>query len=227
MGVVAGRAPARAGRTRWGTMSRERVIAAALAAVTEHGYEQLTIRGLAASLGVAPMSLYRHVRDKEDLLDEVVDQLLATAWQPDAPDTDVRGWIVEAADRLRRFLVGEPAALHVYLHRPAISPAAITRMNAMLGALGKITDDGPAAHRAYAAIQTYTVGFASLEASRAIGRTAEHAPAELVAQIAAYATPEQFVIGLGYLIDGIAAAQHAGRNNAAVHPPRGRRGGVG
>jgi AcrR family transcriptional regulator len=227
VGIVAGRTPAPAGRTRWGTMSRERVIAAAVAAVTEDGYEQLTIRGLAASLGVAPMSLYRHVRDKEDLLDEVVDQLLATAWQPDTADTDVRGWIVEAADRLRRFLVAQPAALHVYLHRPVISPAAIARMDAMLDALEKITNDRPAAHRAYAAIQTYTVGFASLEASRAIGRTAEHAPAELVEQIAAYATPEQFVIGLGYLIDGIAAAQHTDRNNTALHQRRRRRGGVG
>ena len=48
------------------------------------GYEQMSIRSLADELGVAPMSLYRHVRDKDDLLDEVVDRLLAKAWRPSA-----------------------------------------------------------------------------------------------------------------------------------------------
>ena len=42
----------------------------------------MTIRSLAAELGVAPMSLYRHVRDKDDLFDEVTDGLLAEAWKP-------------------------------------------------------------------------------------------------------------------------------------------------
>jgi AcrR family transcriptional regulator len=44
----------------------------------------MTIRSLAAELGVAPMSLYRHVRNKDDLIDEVVDRLLARAWKPGA-----------------------------------------------------------------------------------------------------------------------------------------------
>lgn len=39
--------------------------------------DQMTIRSLATELGVAPMSLYRHVRDKDDLCDEVTDGLLA------------------------------------------------------------------------------------------------------------------------------------------------------
>jgi AcrR family transcriptional regulator len=42
----------------------------------------MTIRSLAAELGVAPMSLYRHVRDKDDLSDEVVDRFLATMAPP-------------------------------------------------------------------------------------------------------------------------------------------------
>src|SRR5438270_803434 len=88
-------------RTPWGTITREQIIDVATRAIrTAGGYEQMTIRSLAADLGVAPMSLYRHVRDKDDLLDEVVDRLLARAWKPRCDTSDWRAWVVEAADKL-------------------------------------------------------------------------------------------------------------------------------
>ena len=59
-------------RAPWGTLTRGDVIDAAAGIVTAGGYEDMTIHSLAAELGVAPMSLYRHIRDKDDLLDEVV-----------------------------------------------------------------------------------------------------------------------------------------------------------
>ena len=78
-----GRRKSRAkGRAAWGSISREQVIDAAARAVREGRSDQVTIRSLAADLGVAPMSLYRHVRDKDDLFDEVTDGLLAEAWKP-------------------------------------------------------------------------------------------------------------------------------------------------
>ena len=123
------------GRAAWGSISREQVIAAATKVVKAGGYEEMTIRSLAAELKVAPMSLYRHVRDKDDLLDEVVDRLLSRAWQPRANERDWQAWVAEAADKLRRFLVAQPAALHVYLRHPVVSPAAIARMNAMMDVL--------------------------------------------------------------------------------------------
>ena len=52
------------GRAAWGSISREQVVEAAAQAVREGRSDQMTIRGLAAQLGVAPMSLYRHVREK-------------------------------------------------------------------------------------------------------------------------------------------------------------------
>jgi AcrR family transcriptional regulator len=85
----------------------------------------MSIRSLAASLGVAPMSLYRHIRDKDDLLSEVTDQLLADAWRPAAAEDDWQAWIIEAASRLREFLVSQPAALHVYLRHP--TPVTVLR----------------------------------------------------------------------------------------------------
>jgi len=190
-------------RAAWGSISREQVIAAATKVVKAGGYEEMTIRSLAAELKVAPMSLYRHIRDKDDLLDEVVDRLLSRAWQPRANERDWQAWVAEAADKLRRFLVTQPAALHVYLRHPVVSPAAIARMNAMMHVLRQALLDEQLARRAYGAIHTYTIGFAALEGSRA-GWQPTDADDELARQLAAYTTSRQFAIGLRYLLEGIA-----------------------
>jgi hypothetical protein len=63
-----------AGRAPWGSISREDIVDAAVTIVEAGGYEEMPIRSLAADPGVAPMSLYRHIRDKDDLLNEVVDR---------------------------------------------------------------------------------------------------------------------------------------------------------
>ena len=58
-------------------LSRERVLAAAVALADAHGVEALTMRRLAEELGVEAMSLYHHVPNKEALLDGVVDLVFA------------------------------------------------------------------------------------------------------------------------------------------------------
>jgi AcrR family transcriptional regulator len=198
-----GRGQAVPRRRPWGTISRAQVVAAALDIVTQQGYESLTIRGLAERLGVAPMSLYRHVRDKEDLLAEVVDELLGGVWQPAARKADPRAWIADAADRLRRFLVEQPAALHVYLRRPVTSPAALARMEAMLRVLREICATDQEAQAAYAALHTYTVGFAALEAARSSGYAAGESAGPTAERLAAFMSPAQFARGLAYLLGGI------------------------
>lgn len=161
------------------------------------------MRSLAASLGVAPMSLYRHIRDKDDLLSEVTDQLLADAWRPAAAEDDWQAWIIEAASRLRDFLVSHPAALHVYLMHPVVSPAAIDRMNAMMSVLRRTGVSEETARSAYGALHTYTVGFAALEASRAGSAPGSEDTGSLGRQLAAYTTTGQFIKGLHYLLQGI------------------------
>jgi TetR/AcrR family transcriptional regulator, tetracycline repressor protein len=190
-------------RAPWGTISRDQVVAAATKIVRTGGYEAMTIRSLAADLGVAPMSLYRHVRDKDDILDEVVDRLLARVWRPSASPDDWEEWVTQAAEKLRRFLVTQPAALHVYLQHPVVSPAAISRMNAIMDVLRQALPDEDAARRAYAAIHTYTVGFAALESSRSGWTPTADNSDDLAVQLATYTTPEQFMDGLHSLIQGI------------------------
>ena len=190
-------------RAEWGTLSRQQVVDVATQVVRGGGYDQMTIRSLAAELGVAPMSLYGHVRSKEDLLDEVVDRLLGEVWRPDVVEDEWQTWIAEAADRLRRFLVGQPAALHVYLRRPVVSASAIARMEAMMRVLKSAGLSHAMAKRAYGAIHTYTVGFAAVEASREHEIPTAEGASELARQLAAYTTPKQFAAGLSYLLGGV------------------------
>jgi AcrR family transcriptional regulator len=195
-------APSRA-RARWGTISREQLILAAKKEIEAGHYEQMTVRLLADRLGVAPMSLYRHVRDKEDLLNEVVDRMLAEMWQPKAEASDTWAWLMEAADRLRAFLVEQPAALHVFLSHPVTSPAALTRLRSILGVLQAAGLDEPAARRLYAAVHTYTLGFAALEASRARWLAAHDEITDPdAAWLATLTGPQQFTDGLAALLGG-------------------------
>jgi AcrR family transcriptional regulator len=194
------------------------VVDAATKIVKSGGYVTLSIRSLALALGVSPMSLYRHVRDKDDLLDEVVDRLLTRAWRPRAPLIDWKAWVSEAADRLRRFLVSQPAALHVYLRHPVVSPAAVARMHAMVDVLRLNLGDEAAARDAYAAIHTYTIGFAALEASRAgwlLG--SDDDGDELARQLASYTSPEQFASGLHFLLEGIEHGERRSQRRSEVN----------
>jgi AcrR family transcriptional regulator len=167
------------------------------------GYEEMSIRSLAADLGVSPMSLYRHIRDKDDLLDEVVDILLAEAWRPAAGEDDWQAWVIEAAANLRHFLVTQQAALHVYLSHPVVSPAAIERMDAVMSVLRRAGLDEATARSAYGALHTYTIGFAALEASRAASMSGNGDSSSLAHQLAAYTTAGHFMQGLRYLLEGI------------------------
>ena len=201
--------PERKRRAGWGTITRDRVVEAAAHSVAAGKFEEMTIRSLAAELNVSPMSLYRHVRDKDDLLDEVVDQLFAHRWRPRIDRSDWIAWTKEAAERFRDFLISQPAALHVYLAHPVVSSTALERMETMLEVLRTTGFDEESARRAYGTVHTYTIGFAALEASRARSMKAGEVSGEIAEQLASYTTPRQFSEGLTFLLDGI-ERQHAG-----------------
>jgi TetR/AcrR family transcriptional regulator, tetracycline repressor protein len=190
-------------RARWGTITREQLILAAKAEIEAGRYEQMTVRWLAARLGVAPMSLYRHVRDKEDLLNEVVDRMLAETWEPLGDISDPWSWLMEASDKLRVFLVEQPAALHVFLSHPVTSPASLARMQTILRVLADAGLNEQSARRIYGAVHTYTLGFAALEASRARWLSAHDDIMDPdAAWLATLTGPQQFSDGLAALLDG-------------------------
>ena len=204
-------------RAAWGTISREQVVQAAMKFVEAGNYEKMTIRSIARELGVAPMSLYHHVRNKGDLLGEVVDRLQERSWRPQVATNDWRAWVAEAADELRHFLVTQPSALHVYLRHPVVSPAAMARMRAMMEVLGQSGADVQTVRRAYAAIHTYTIGFAALEVSWGdrlpIDDNRGGGNDDIAEELADYTTPDQFAVGLRYLLDGIERDAGVDRDN--------------
>lgn len=189
-------------RASWGTITRQQVIDAALDALEGADFDQMTIRSLASDLGVAPMSLYRHIRSKDDLLNAVAEELLSRSWRPPARARSWRTWITGAANGLRELLVNEPAVLHLYLRHPVVTPTAVKRMDDFIAELRKAGFTAAGAADAYASIHTYTIGFAFLEASRR-DWVSEDDENSLSAQLANYAKPRQFDRGLGYLLDGL------------------------
>src|SRR4029078_13680149 len=90
--------------TRRKPLSRERILAAALEVVDEQGIEALSMRKLGQSLGYEAMSLYNHVANKDDLLDGILDLLLAEL-EPPAPDGGlpaIRASALSAHEALKR-----------------------------------------------------------------------------------------------------------------------------
>ena len=100
--------------------------------------------------------------------------------------------------------ISQPAALHVYLYGPVVSPAALERMRQMMDALVGVLGDEPRTTEIYAAVHTYTIGFAALEASRSAWKPEpEDSQSVETMQLAAFTTPEQFAVGLYLLMRAI------------------------
>src|ERR1700687_1942850 len=94
------------------------VVATALDIVDREGVEALTIRRVAEVCGLSPMGLYRHVRDKDDLLDRVVDAVVG----PGLRDLQASGsWEQQVADLfryVRRRLLDHPGVAVLCVLRP-------------------------------------------------------------------------------------------------------------
>ncbi len=190
-------------RAKWGSLTRNDIIDAALKMVLEGRYADLTIRSLSSELGVATMSIYGHVKDRDDILDQVTDRLLAKQWRPRCSESDWKRWIAEGSNRLRQLLVTQPAALHVFLTHPVDSPAALLRMNSMIRVLSDNGCSESEAVRAYAALHTYTLGFAAIESSRASWHANIETSGEVLQRLASFTTTKQFKSGLNFIIEGI------------------------
>lgn len=110
-------------------LNRDRVLHAAVALADEAGLEALSMRRLAAELGVVPMALYKHVADKEALLDGMVDVVVGEIEPPD-PDADwrtaVRGRVLSA----RRALLRHPWARRALETRTTRTPAVLDQIDA-------------------------------------------------------------------------------------------------
>ena len=210
-------------------LTRERVVAEALAVVNTDGAQALSMRALARRLGVVPGALYRHVRNKEQLYDLILDAVLA---EVDCGTDLALPWIAQVATlthRLRAVLESHPGIAALLKTRDPVSPASLALAEAFLAPLHAAGLSGHEAALAFRLIYDYTLGFALADpASPAEQRLHDSAarqqlhaflrslPASSFPTLAAHGTyawaddrEQRFTSGLDTVICGLQSAQRS------------------
>jgi AcrR family transcriptional regulator len=162
--VKTGTAPGREPTPPRTPLSRERVIGAAIDLADADGLAALSMRRLATSLGVEAMSLYYHVRNKNEVLSGILEHVLAQLEFPPAGTP----W----KQALRMTALSAHAVLDRHrwaatvLMTPGVSSATRVRwMESVLGSLAAAGLPPGLADHAYHALDSYVVGFTLWQAS--------------------------------------------------------------
>lgn len=146
-----------------GQLTRARILDAGLVLLGAHGAGGLSMRALAEALGTAPMSLYRHVRSKDELLSAVVAMVLERL---DFELAERGPWTERAAawmHSLRNQLCRFPAVVSILMLHGHYAPALLRATNTLLRILRDAGFEGRDAVRACREIMWSTLGFVSAE----------------------------------------------------------------
>ena len=213
---------AKQGVERRAPWSKTQVLQAATNLADRGGIESLSMRKLSQELGGAPMSLYNHVADKEDLLDGMIDTLFS---EIDLPVAEL-GW--KAAMRQRAASVRTVVNRHPWaigqMGRRTPGPATLRHHDAVIGCLQDADFSPQMVAHAISALDGYIYGFALQERNLAFGtpeETAELAkvflqqfPSQEYPRLAAFTVEHvlqpgydfgaEFEFGLELLLDGLA-----------------------
>ncbi|MEZ5096070.1 MAG: TetR/AcrR family transcriptional regulator [Nocardioides sp.] len=114
-------------------LSRPVVVAAAVALADAEGLDAVSMRRLAERLGVVPMALYKHVADKDDLVDAMVDQLIAEL-DPPPPPSGRDGWLAAVRGTIRSAraaVLRHPWARRAIETRTRRTPAVLGHMETL------------------------------------------------------------------------------------------------
>ncbi|HVS04857.1 MAG TPA: TetR/AcrR family transcriptional regulator [Candidatus Dormibacteraeota bacterium] len=218
--------PAKRAAKRRPALTRDRVLRAAIRVADRDGIESLSMRNLGGKLGVQAMSLYNHVRNKEDMLDGMVDVVFSEIDLP-ASETDWRTAMRKRAISVRQVLLRHPWANGLMESRTTPGPANLRHHNAVLGSLRGAGFSVDMAAHAYSILDSYIYGFTLTESTlpfRKPGDVAEVAeniiegfrPGEypLLAEMAVdramkpgYIYGDEFEYGLDLILAGIKRAQ--------------------
>ncbi|MGI5133113.1 TetR/AcrR family transcriptional regulator [Pseudonocardia sp. CA-107938] len=207
--------PSAAGAPR---LSRDRIVATAVALADREGVAAVSMRRLGQELGVDPMSLYHHVEDKEVLIDAMVDQVVAEIPRAERAGSwaDALRATVLAA---RATLLRHPWAARVIATRPAPTPAALRHIDTVLDILRGGGFSLDLCHHALHVLGSRVLGFsqdlfddsAAADAPPPPPEWAAHLPR--VAELAAAARHDgalggcddeaEFAFGLDLILDGL------------------------
>jgi AcrR family transcriptional regulator len=145
-------------------LSRAAIVAAAIAIADADGLEAVSIRRLATKLDARPMSLYSHIGRKGDLIDLMVDEVMAGAIIPGGPPTDDwRSALRQIAQRTRESTRAHPWMIAAAFHRPFLGPNALRHIDQSLAAVSELPLAPERKRAVLLAIDTYTLGFVRWE----------------------------------------------------------------
>ena len=208
----------RASRSRVG-LTQEAIIAAARELLADEGVGGVTMRRVAARLGVGTMTLYGYFADKDALLDAIIDASGAEL-APPAPDGDWKSSLRTLMLALHAQLTEHPFLVELRLRRPIVSPQAMRWTETALGILQGAGLTAGEAMQAFRPLFVYAFGHAAFNpradesdaaarARAAVLMLPRHeyplvtAAAEELAQV--MVGEEPFELGLDLLLDGIEA----------------------
>lgn len=140
-------------------LTRERILEAALRFVDAQGLQALSMRKLAADLGVEAMSLYNHIENKEDILRGITDLLFAGV---EVPDDDGGDWVQRTrrlAHAVRQALSDHPNVVPLVISRPVRTPAFLRMMDSAVGNFRAAGFDDDMAHHAWHTVSAHVVGY--------------------------------------------------------------------
>jgi AcrR family transcriptional regulator len=143
-------------------LSRDRILDAAVELADAAGVEALTMRRLGEELGFEAMSLYRHVASKDDLLDGMLDVVLAEWRLPEGGGAwadEVKASAGSVHDALRR----HPWAARLLTTGARFRPARVHYMNSLLGRLREAGFDPDSTYHVYHVLDGYIFGFSLWE----------------------------------------------------------------
>jgi AcrR family transcriptional regulator len=205
-------------------LTRERVVGAALRIMDAEGLDAVTMRRVGRDLGVEAMSLYNHVRDKDDLLDGICEHVMSEFQVPDAGD-----WVHAArlgGREYRRLLLAHPNVITLMTERKTsfTNPESLRAYEFALDLFHRAGLSGADAVKAFHAFAGYILGFVMMELGLMIGGPEDEsnvrAHDEMARLVGAADLPrlrqalphfvdcdveEQFEYGLDLLIEGLRA----------------------
>ena len=145
-------------------LTRARITEVSLALADAHGVANLSMRALARELGVEAMSLYNHIRNKEDLLDIVVDTVVGRIDLP-SKGSNWQNEMRRRAQSMRTVFLAHPWAPPLIVGRINVGPNSLALMDATLSCLRAAGFSYVQADHAMNALDSLIYGFHLLERS--------------------------------------------------------------
>ena len=184
-------------------LSRERILETAIRLADEHGIESLTMRKLGDALGVEAMSLYYHVASKADLVDAIVDSVVAEIELP-LEEHDWRTAIRTYAIGAHEAFLRHPWACRLAMFPTSTRGARAPRVRDMEWLLRRLDEAGFPPELTYSASHTldsHIMGFTLWQLGHRAG--ASEAAGDDVAAFAANFAQELRAAGYRHLADHV------------------------